>query len=508
MSTAINRIAEKETRLTNKLLDSVDVGFSNRRGVMTTALVVSDLIALFLAGWGAVSIRAFLGTLTSSLPWLGSLSLSPYYDPGVYIRMLPVLFLFIVAFAWRGLYPTIGLNRVDELRLLVLSISLVSALYAMILFFSQQGLMYSRFVFGVFWVLAIFFVPTARVLTRKSLVHRSRWGVPVGIVGVGQRTSWTADFLATHPNLGFKPLIVFNGAEELDSEVGKLAKVELQLLQDPDSLPILECLDTMIVVQDETPAEALSIIVSQVNSKLPRIMMMPNLPELGSIWVRLVDLGGVLALKIRNNLANPRERLMKRAQDFVFGVLLNLAVLPVLGLIAVAIKLDSRGPLIYGHKRIGLDGRSFSCWKFRTMILNADKKLDTYLMLHPELRAEWEASQKLKDDPRLTRVGKLLRRLSLDELPQLWNVLKGEMSLVGPRPIVDAETTHYGEALALYKGVRPGITGLWQVSGRNNTGYRTRVSLDSYYVRNWSLWLDMYILARTPIAVFSREGAY
>jgi lipopolysaccharide/colanic/teichoic acid biosynthesis glycosyltransferase len=142
------------------------------------------------------------------------------------------------------------------------------------------------------------------------------------------------------------------------------------------------------------------------------------------------------------------------------------------------------------------------------MVKDADERLQTCLILHAELREEWDTSQKLKDDPRITRVGKLLRKFSLDELPQLWNVLKGEMSLVGPRPIVDAETNHYGDGLGLYESVRPGMTGLWQVSGRNDIGYSTRVSLDSYYVRNWSVWLDLYILARTPIAVFSRDGAY
>ena len=147
-------------------------------------------------------------------------------------------------------------------------------------------------------------------------------------------------------------------------------------------------------------------------------------------------------------------------------------------------------------------------WKFRTMVMNAEQVLENYLNKYPELRAEWEAGQKLKDDPRLTRVGKFLRKSSLDELPQLWNVLNGDMSLIGPRPIVEEERKRYEGRYQHYEQVRPGITGMWQVSGRNDTTYEERIQLDEYYVRSWSLWLDVYILIRTVWVVISCKGAY
>jgi Undecaprenyl-phosphate galactose phosphotransferase WbaP len=416
--------------------------------------------------------------------------------------------IFILVYASRRLYPTIGLNRVDEMRLLTISTSLVVTLYATILFLLQQGLVYSRFVFALFWVLAILLVPISRVIMRRLLARLSLWGVPVGIVGSGPKTSWTAAFLASHPNLGFLPAILFDGAGEFDEDEKEPARVDLGILEHARSKALLKNIDTLVVIQDETPEHILASLVSEVNRSLPRIVMMPDLPQVSSIWVRPIDLGGVLALKIRSNLANPWQGFLKRTLDLALGLLLMLIALPVMALIAAAIKLDSRGSLFYSHRRIGYAGRYFKCRKFRTMVKDADERLQTYLILHAELREEWDTSQKLKDDPRITRVGKLLRKFSLDELPQLWNVLKGEMSLVGPRPIVDAETNHYGDGLGLYESVRPGMTGLWQVSGRNDIGYSTRVSLDSYYVRNWSVWLDLYILARTPIAVFSRDGAY
>jgi Undecaprenyl-phosphate galactose phosphotransferase WbaP len=177
-------------------------------------------------------------------------------------------------------------------------------------------------------------------------------------------------------------------------------------------------------------------------------------------------------------------------------------------LIGILVRLDSPGPLFYRHSRIGKDGRMFRMLKFRTMVIDADVVLEEYLLKHPELRLEWEESQKLKNDPRITRIGKFLRRFSLDEVPQFWNILKGQMSAVGPRPIVANEVRFYKGVFTLYKRVSPGLTGLWQVSGRNDTKYDERVHFDEYYIRNWSIWLDVYILIRTIWVVIRRKGAY
>jgi len=167
---------------------------------------------------------------------------------------------------------------------------------------------------------------------------------------------------------------------------------------------------------------------------------------------------------------------------------------PFLGLAALGIKLEDRGPVVYRQTRVGKDGEDFELLKLRTMVVGAEK-----------LGSGFAVNE---GDPRITRLGRLLRRTSVDELPQLWNVLRGDMSLVGPRPIVDDEVNKYGEAYRMYKKVIPGITGLWQVSGRNNTTYDVRVDLDTFYVRNWSPWFDLYVLLRTVKVVLLREGAY
>ena len=176
--------------------------------------------------------------------------------------------------------------------------------------------------------------------------------------------------------------------------------------------------------------------------------------------------------------------------------------------ISILIILDSRGGALYSQTRIGKGGRKFKALKFRTMILNADQKLQQYLEESPELKAEWLATHKLKRDPRVTRVGAILRKLSLDELPQFWNILVGEMSLIGPRPIVDAEIERYGKCFELYIQARPGLTGLWQVSGRSDTSYKRRVELDEYYLLNRSIKLDLLILVKTVFVVLGRKGAY
>ena len=195
----------------------------------------------------------------------------------------------------------------------------------------------------------------------------------------------------------------------------------------------------------------------------------------------------------------------------VFDVLLALLILPVVGLVligvAIMIKMQDRGTILYGHTRIGFDGRTFRCWKFRTMVEDGDQVLEQHLNSHPAEREVWLRERKLDNDPRVTPLGAVLRRLSLDELPQLINVLNGEMSLIGPRPVVLDELAHYAGSTDYYLRVRPGVTGLWQVSGRSDTSYRERVSLDRYYVSNWSVLLDFWILLRTVPAVLSSRGA-
>ncbi len=216
---------------------------------------------------------------------------------------------------------------------------------------------------------------------------------------------------------------------------------------------------------------------------------------------------GTPVLRLKEVTTTWVQDVVKRIFDLLIGSLVAVVGVPIWLLIAVAIKMDSNGPVFYGQKRLR-GNELFTAWKFRTMVQDAEEILEDYLTRNPDLREEWEKTHKLKNDPRVTRVGKFLRKTSLDEIPQLWNVLKGEMSLVGPRPIVMEEKGKYGERFSLYEHVKPGITGLWQVSGRTDTSYEERIYLDAYYVRNWSVWLDLYIIFKTTYVIIGRVGAY
>lgn len=206
-------------------------------------------------------------------------------------------------------------------------------------------------------------------------------------------------------------------------------------------------------------------------------------------------------------IKKPNQK-VKRILDIVICALAMPAIVPLCLLISLLIRLDSRGAAIYRQERVGKNGVPFMLYKFRTMVPDADRVLGEYLESDPELAKEWQANQKLKNDPRLTKMGQFLRKTSLDELPQVLNILRGEMTLVGPRPIVEGETGRYGRYFEEYCEVRPGLTGLWQTSGRNDTTYSQRVAYDHYYINHWSLKLDMWILAKTIPVALSGRGAY
>jgi Undecaprenyl-phosphate galactose phosphotransferase WbaP len=223
--------------------------------------------------------------------------------------------------------------------------------------------------------------------------------------------------------------------------------------------------------------------------------------DLAALEVDLDSLG-------RRGFLQRVDQAIKRLVDITLSALVLTVTSPLFLIISTAIKLSSRGPVVFRHRRIGARGRYFDCYKFRTMVVDADRKLEEVLAGSPDLRKEFAKTHKLKDDPRVTRIGALLRKTSLDEFPQFWNVLKGDMSIVGPRPIVTEEMTRYGRWLPLVLELRPGITGLWQVSGRNDTTYAERVALDRRYALTRTIATDFSIMAKTPTVMLKRNGAY
>ncbi len=223
---------------------------------------------------------------------------------------------------------------------------------------------------------------------------------------------------------------------------------------------------------------------------------------------RLSESKGTIELHCYSAITGPGARLAKRLLDLGLIAICLPLLLPLVLVLSVVIKATSSGPLFFASTRIGQGGRTFRAWKFRSMVTNGQQVLEAHFQKHPEARQEYLLEHKLKNDPRVTTIGKFLRKTSLDELPQLWNVLRGEMSLVGPRPILEDEIKKYTSVYDLYTTVRPGLTGLWQVSGRNNLVYEDRLYFTRFYVQNWSCTLDLYILWRTIRTAMLQEGAY
>jgi Undecaprenyl-phosphate galactose phosphotransferase WbaP len=237
-------------------------------------------------------------------------------------------------------------------------------------------------------------------------------------------------------------------------------------------------------------------------------VLVPDFFNISNIWMSIRDFDGVLGFVTNHNLKMPWNHGIKRFMDIAIVVIGGIILLPFLLLIALLIKITSPGPVLYGHQRLGKNGKPFTAYKFRSMVIDSEKRLQKLLELNPEAKKEWEETYKIKNDPRVTKIGKFLRRTSIDEFPQLINILKGEMSLVGPRPITENEVGKYGQDFSRIFSVLPGLTGLWQVSGRSETDYAARVSYDTYYLQSWSVWLDLSIIFNTFGAVLRGRGAY
>lgn len=447
---------------------------------MAFTLVFSDLISLLFSFGAAVLIRtSFEGGI----------------DVNRYIQLTPfILIIFILVYAIRGLYNVVGISPVDELRHLFNTTSIVFVLFMATSFVLRTVTMYSRLIIAFTWVFAIVIMQINRWLTRIISRKLGVWGAPTIVIGNGPLASEIETYLLQNVRLGFLPVGMIDGKKPLNQADEVYIKNNR--------------IDTAVIVIPEVNIQNQKYFTGCRKRLFNNIILISSLGWISSLGVKPIDLEGRLGFEINNNLSWTSKRAMKRGMDLVIAIICILLCLPVFFLIAAAIKLDSSGKIIYRQIRIGRHGRQFKIWKFRTMYLNADKILNEILGSDTLLKAEWEATQKLKDDPRITRVGKFLRKWSLDELPQLINVLRGDMSIVGPRPITTDEINHYKNSIEFYKIVRPGISGMWQVSGRNDTTYDFRVKMDEYYIRNWSPWLDIYIILRTIGVVIFRRGAY
>lgn len=363
------------------------------------------------------------------------------------------------------------------------------------------------------WSLLLFLVPVMRQGMRIVMTRAEIWQIPTAMIGIGPRSQEICTALRGSLSLGFDlRWLVIEDAET--SPPAGLSLLKPIHSADPARTAAIVCSEgckeAVVAAEDMQSAHFAEVVqrLLEVNVPVAIIPAINRLP-LANATTNYFFGSDILLMQVRSNVQRLPSRIAKRLFDIVASLSLLVALAPVFIILGVIIKRGSRGPVTYSQTRIGRHGVPFSCHKFRTMVEDADEVLRRWAAENPELWAEYLKTYKLRDDPRITGIGKWLRKTSLDELPQLWNVLRGDMSLVGPRPVLARELEeHYGPATQLYIRTRPGMTGLWQVSGRSDTSYERRVFLDEWYILNWSFWYDIVILIQTVWIVAAGKGAF
>ena len=363
------------------------------------------------------------------------------------------------------------------------------------------------------WLFLLFAVPVMRQGARILMSRLNIWQIPTVMIGAGARAAEIHDALSHSLSLGFDVRwMVLDAAESsLPPTISSLRAVHSDdSARTAHVMRNAGCKQAILAAEDVQSQHFAEVAQRLLEVNIP-VAVIPALTRLPLANVTTSYFFGrdILMLQVRSNVQRLPWRIVKRSFDLLGSLALLILLSPLFLVLAIAIKRGSPGPISYSHTRIGRHGVSFNCIKLRTMVSNADEVMRRWRQENPDLHEEFQRTFKLKDDPRITPIGRWLRRTSLDELPQLWNVLRGDMSLVGPRPVIARELEeYYGPAAQLYMRTRPGMTGLWQVSGRSDTSYERRIILDEWYILNWSFWYDIVILVQTAWIVMTGKGAF
>ncbi len=471
---------------------------ASKRRLIPIALIVSDALLALLVWWLASLLQGAWGQGPLSALSVATVA---YAAVGwVAIRAL------------LGMYPGYGLDSVERLRRHTYSVFATLALLAVFAVAFQVADRLSRLLLALVFLGLLVLGPFAQHLTRLVLKKIGWWGKPVLVLGYREAGTKVVGRLKEAWDLGYDPVAALDYrldkmvAEPLEGAGGQKGRAGVvdDLAREAREYGV----DTAIFAMPHTRREQLAELVSVASLSFRHIMVVPNLGGITNSAAAAKDLAGTFAVEIKYNLLDPWSLRTKRALDTIVTAVGGTLILPVLLVLALLVYLESGWPVFYKDQRMGKDGNPFSCLKFRTMVSNAEALLQTMLEKEPEVREEYSKYHKLRDDPRVTGVGRFLRKTSLDELPQIWNVLRGEMSLVGPRPYLPRESPDMGLSQNKILRVPPGITGPWQVSGRNHVFFSERVEMDERYVRDWSVWLDIVLLARTVRILLFDRAAY
>jgi Undecaprenyl-phosphate galactose phosphotransferase WbaP len=485
-------------------LDEFDIWYRTRfrrtsSALTVTAFIFSDMLGIMLSiGWGFFCVKMVGWNLMSFKGIIVFKSFVTYW---------PYLLAFIIIFQIMRLYPGIFLAPAEELRRSTIGSVL-----------THGGIILSRYIENHSWdsvsaalIVSFVFSPlillTARRITSWLLYKTRLGGIPAVIYGSGSTGKILIDCLLGNTRAGYIPVLILD-----DDDNGVQEYRGIPIIHDTSIGPEIVRrynIKMAMVAMEKMEGQKLKHLMNNSVSAFRYSAYIPNFLSAANIWMSVLDFGGILGLQTNNKLRMGWNLAIKRLVDLSFVILGGIIILPFLLIIALLIKITSPGPVLFRQRRPGRNGKHFYFYKFRSMVIDAEKRLQALLESDPKIKDEWEKNRKLQKDPRVTAIGRFIRKTSIDEFPQLINILKGEMSLVGPRPVIDdSEMEMYGEDFLNTFSIRPGLTGLWQVSGRSDTNYQERIAYDTYYLQSWSVWLDIWVIYKTFGAVVRGKGAY
>lgn len=400
----------------------------------------------------------------------------------------------------------------DEVYVILVSLAVAAATDALVLF--SAGYSNGPFYFLISWILSLLFIVFLRGVTRKVLSHTGFWEIQTIIIGSESNIKRAYEVVKKQKNTGYDVVSIIG----IMSNVGFLSDIggRVGFLEVKNVDEVIDFINFrpnfhIVMALDDKNTDFFYKIIDYLASRPNTLDIIPTIRGLPLYGTDIVHLFGeeILMLRVRNNLSRLAPRIFKRSFDITASLMLVIFLSPVFLILSCLIKMEDGGSPFYLQLRVGRDGLLFPCYKFRSMRTDAEAILESWKAENPVLYAEYKTGNfKLKNDPRVTRIGRFMRAHSLDELPQLINVIKGQMALIGPRPLIEREVAEYGVGIIHYHRARPGITGLWQVSGRSKTRFADRAFYDEWYVKNWSVWLDVVILIKTIGVVLGKEGAY
>lgn len=461
-------------------------------------LLAGDITAYFISLVLAYYTRIYIDNFMNAVPFAFSLK---YIE--VSLWWIPVIF--IIMLAYRNLYTLKKTFWLESRRLLLSCLMTFLVVFSIVSLGKLSNFVSRLFLIFLFGYLVIF-VTLFRYILKTKVLNRKYLAESVVIIGCSNYLDHVKHSIIHENGLCF----YVAGVVLTDNSKYTGSQKILGHISDIENILKKYNITSAVVIKNEVD-KSFEKVLNNLQVNLNKLLIVLDSQGIGFSNTEAVQLlyTGLNYIQINNNFKSLLNSLVKRFCDIILSIILLPFLLVLISIIAVLIKATSKGPVFYGHKRVGRYGKEFKVLKFRSMYQDADIRLKEILIHNEEARREWNTYYKLKNDPRITKIGNFLRKSSLDEVPQIFNVLKGEMSFVGPRPVLQDELDkYYKELSSYYYMVRPGITGLWQISGRNELNYEMRVAKDSWYVLNWSIWLDIVILFKTPSAVFQKKGAY